>query len=84
MLSSFHVPGGEDEEEGEDGMWDSTPKGGRKGMGLGPSICLLTTKACGQGITLTGERTADSLPRTLSYALSPIAIPVAAAVVSSK
>ena len=84
MLSSLHVPGGEDEEEGEDGTWDSTPKGGRKGMGLGPSICLLTTKACGQGITLTGERTADSLPRTLSYALSPIAIPVAAAVVSSK
>ena len=66
MLSSFHVPGGEDEEEGEDGMWDSTPKGGRKGMGLGPSICLLTTKACGQGITLTGERTADSL---LSHSL---------------
>lgn len=40
-------------------MWDSVPKGGRDRVRagvMGPSICLLTTKACGQGITLTGER----------------------------
>ena len=46
-----------DDSAGADSDRDS-PKGVRGGRcggrAMGPSICLLTTKACGQGITLTG------------------------------
>ena len=53
----------DEEDEGED-SWDTKGKGGSSGRekgrergrsSMGPSICLLTTKACGQGITLTGQ-----------------------------
>ena len=43
---------GDDEDEDEDGDY---LKGTNQGVKMGPDICLLTTKACGQGITLTGK-----------------------------
>lgn len=47
----------EDDNAGAGSDWDSPKgiKGTAGGRAMGPSICLLTTKACGQGITLTGR-----------------------------
>ena len=56
FLILVHLGGDTGEEYDDD---EGCPKGSNQGQGqgvkMGPDICLLTTKACGQGITLTGE-----------------------------
>ena len=59
-LNWYSLIDAESEDEQDDSKWASENRnmgGGTNRRGMGPSICLLTTKACGQGITLTGKFT---------------------------